>query len=344
MTQRSPVSPNGFESTLIQRLFISMGLIRPWKRSNPSTQINSTEHLEPRELLSAANGGAEVLNYNFPVHHNPPRDAAHLELLTMVEVNDQTFSVAENSAVGVIVGSVVAGDPDPASPLSYAITAGNTNSAFAINATTGQITVANPAALNFEVAPTFALTVTVTDSTIPETSDSATITINLTNINEPTSITLQSTPITYVIGDDPLVVDPLAVLTPDPETPTVSFKNAKLTVGVRRPRPSDKDVIRILSGGYGPGEIHVGATQILYEGHLIGSYRGGRGTSPDLVINFYSTATPAAVQALLRSIAFNTKSRTDPAPSRTLDFKLTNVGGQNAPTVSRVINITRPVI
>ena len=67
---------------------------------------------------------------------------------------------------------------------------------------------------------------TVTDSTIPETSDSATITINLTNINEPTSITLQSTPITYVIGNDPLVVDPLAVLTPDPENPTASYKDA----------------------------------------------------------------------------------------------------------------------
>lgn len=341
MTQRSPVSPNGFESTLIQRLFISMGLVQPWKRVNPAVSIHSTESLETRELLSAANGGVEVLNYNFPVNQKPPADLAALELLTTVEVQDQTFSVVENSAVGTVVGTVVAGDPDPASPLSYAITAGNTNSAFAINAATGQITVSNPAALNFEVTPTFALTVTVTDSTIPETSDSATMTINLTDINEPTTITLQSTPITYVIGDDPIVVDPLAVLTPDPETPGVSFKNSRLKVSVQRPRPSDKDVIRILSSGYGPGEIHVGNTQILYEGHLIASYSGGRGTSPDLSIKFFSTATPAAVQALLRSIAFNTKSRTDPSPSRTLTFSLTNVGGQNSPTASRVINVTR---
>lgn len=341
MTQRSPIPPQGFEATLIQRLFTSIGLVRQTKRPNASNSPISTEALETRELLSAANS-VEVLNYNVPVNHNPPADQAELNILATVDVQDQTFSVAENSAVGVAVGTVVAADPDPSSPLSYAITAGNTNSAFAINATTGQITVSNPAALNFEVTPTFNLTVTVTDSTVPATSDSATITINLTNINEPTSISLQTTPTTYTIGDDPLVIDPLATLNPDPETPNGGFKNAKLTVGVQRPRPSDKDVIRILSGGNGPGEVHVGNTQILYEGHLIGTWSGGRSTSPDLSIKFYSTATTAAVQAVLRSIAFNTKSHTDPAPSRTIEFKLTNVQGQNAPVVSRVVNVARP--
>ena len=88
--------------------------------------------------------------------------------------------------------------------------------------------------------------------------------------------------------------------------------------------------------------MHVGNTQILYQGHLIASYTGGRNSST-LNIKFFSTANAEAVQAVLRNIAFNTKSRTDPAPSRTLDFKLTNVGGQNSPTVSRVVNVTRVV-
>lgn len=319
-----------------------MGLKAQPKRGSAIRLIETTEALESRELLSASGGSPEVLTYNFPVPENQPHDNAQIVVLATVDVQDQTFSVAENSTVGNVVGTVVASDPDTATPLTYAITAGNTNSAFAINATTGKITVANPAALNYEVQTSFALTVTVSDSTMPVTEDTATITINVTNVNEPTSISLQPTTVTYVIGADPVLIDPLATVVPDPDTLNVSYKGAKLTVGVRRPRPSDRDVIRILNGGYGPGEIHIGKTQILYEGHLIGTYRGGRGTSPDLAITFTSGATQAAVQALLRRIAFNTTSRTEVPPDRIVDFKLTNVSGENAPTASRTVNVDRP--
>ena len=46
----------------------------------------------------------------------------------------------------------------------FAITAGNTGGAFAIDPTTGAITVANAAALDFETTPSFTLTVQVTDA------------------------------------------------------------------------------------------------------------------------------------------------------------------------------------
>ena len=58
-------------------------------------------------------------------------------------VNDQSFSVNENAANGTVVGTVVASDPDAGDTLGYAITAGNTGGAFAINASTGEITVNN---------------------------------------------------------------------------------------------------------------------------------------------------------------------------------------------------------
>lgn len=342
MTQRSQSSTQGTETSLIRRLCAAMGLIESPKRvTNPVKLVESAERLESRELLSATAGNSEVLNYNFPVPAPQPNNSAAVVVLTEVDVQDQTFSVAENSAVDTVVGTVVAADPDSSSPLSYAITGGNTNAAFAINATTGQITVANAAALNYELQTTFALTVTVTDSTVPETSDSATITINVTNVNEPTTITLQSSPTTFTIGDAPMMIDPTATVTADPENPSASYKNARLTVGVRRPRPSILDVIRIVGQGNGTGQIRVSATQVYYEGRAIASWRGGRGRSPDLVVNFYSTATTAAVQALLRQIAFNTKTHTNPAPDRTIDFKLTNVGGENAPVASRVVQVTR---
>jgi VCBS repeat-containing protein len=98
--------------------------------------------------------------------------------------NDATFSLDENSANGTAVGSVTAADQDAGQTLTYAITAGNTGGAFAINPSTGAITVASSAAVNFEVNPSFSLTVSVTDNGTGNLSDSATITINLNNINE----------------------------------------------------------------------------------------------------------------------------------------------------------------
>lgn len=100
-------------------------------------------------------------------------------------INSPTFVVAENAAVGTPVGSVVGSDVDTSQTLTYAITAGNTGNAFAINAATGQITVLTPSALNFEVTPQFVLTVTAMDNGVPAlTSANGFVTINLTDAAE----------------------------------------------------------------------------------------------------------------------------------------------------------------
>ena len=100
-------------------------------------------------------------------------------------IANQTRSVAENSANGTNVGAVVtASDPDAGQTISYAITGGNAAGGFAINSSTGQITVANAAVLNFETTPSFALTVRVTDNAASPLNTSATVTVNLTNVNE----------------------------------------------------------------------------------------------------------------------------------------------------------------
>ncbi len=107
-------------------------------------------------------------------------------------INDQSFWVDENAANGTSVGTVAASDPDAGDHLTYSITAGNTGGAFAINGTTGEITVANPAALDYEANPTFTLTVEVTDSGTPGQTASAIVTIHLADRNEAPVITDQS--------------------------------------------------------------------------------------------------------------------------------------------------------
>src|SRR2546427_2491280 len=102
--------------------------------------------------------------------------------------------------MGGAVAWVVASDPDAGqtATLTYAITGGNTGGAFAINASTGAVTVANSAALNFETTPSFSLTVSATDTGSPALSGSNTINVNLTNLNDSPRLTAA----TFIISEN----------------------------------------------------------------------------------------------------------------------------------------------
>ena len=99
-------------------------------------------------------------------------------------VDATTFSLAEEaSANGTEVGTPVTfTDSDAGQTHAFAIADGNVGGVFAIDAATGQITVLNSAALNFDTMTSFDLTVQVTDNGLPSESGSATVTINLQNV------------------------------------------------------------------------------------------------------------------------------------------------------------------
>ncbi|QIX59831.1 T9SS type A sorting domain-containing protein [Hymenobacter sp. BT18] len=99
-------------------------------------------------------------------------------------ISAQTRTVSENAPNGTSVGAAIAATDPDGNTLTYAITGGNTGGAFAINASSGQLTVANSAALDFETTPSFALTVQVTDNGTPASSASATVTVNLIDVDE----------------------------------------------------------------------------------------------------------------------------------------------------------------
>jgi hypothetical protein len=121
-------------------------------------------------------------------------------------VDDQSFSLDENSVNASSVGTVTASDPDAGDALTFSITASNTDNAFAIDGSSGEITVNNSAALDFESNPSFALTVQVAD--IDGLSDTATVTINLNDVNEAPSaqddsvVTNEDTPVSGNVLDD----------------------------------------------------------------------------------------------------------------------------------------------
>ena len=102
----------------------------------------------------------------------------------------QRNTVAENAANGTVVGIVTGTDPDTGDTQTYSLT-NTAGGRFAINASTGEITVADGTLLDYESATSHSVTVRVTDAgglTYDET-----FTINLTNVNEaPTDLSLSA--------------------------------------------------------------------------------------------------------------------------------------------------------
>jgi hypothetical protein len=90
-------------------------------------------------------------------------------------------TVAENAANGTVVGTVTGTDVDAGDTKTYSLT-NTAGGRFAINASTGVITVANGSLLNYESAPSHSVTVRVTDRG-GLTYDEA-MTISLTNVNQ----------------------------------------------------------------------------------------------------------------------------------------------------------------
>jgi hypothetical protein len=94
------------------------------------------------------------------------------------------FIVPEGSPAGASLGIVTATDADSRQTMTYAITSGNVGDAFAIDATTGEVTVLTQEALNFESLRAYDLTIEVTDSGTPPRSDSLTYVVELSDVNE----------------------------------------------------------------------------------------------------------------------------------------------------------------
>ncbi|MBU6240137.1 MAG: cadherin domain-containing protein, partial [Planctomycetes bacterium] len=110
-----------------------------------------------------------------------------------VETTAPSLSVAENSANGTVVGTAAGIDREQWASLTYSLV-DNAGGRFAINSSTGQVTVANGSLLNFEAAASHNIVVRATDQgglTVDRT-----VTITVTDVNEAPTITFGN-----VVGD-----------------------------------------------------------------------------------------------------------------------------------------------
>ncbi len=124
-------------------------------------------------VASVANG-TETATANITVTLNNVTDVA---------LGNFSTTVAENQANSAVIGTmnVLTGAG------AFAITTQTPMGALAVNATTGQLTVANSASFDFEVNPTITATVSISGGSEVKT---ASVTVTLTNVEEVTTSNL----------------------------------------------------------------------------------------------------------------------------------------------------------
>ena len=163
------------------------------------TYVNPSNASAPAGTPGAIDQGAEGIAF-IPASASPTgrpllavgNEVSGTATLYSVDVNgapvvaDQTFGVPERSPAGTTVGTIAATDPNPRQSLRFEITASNAGGAFAIDSATGRLTVADPAAVDFDANPVFSLTVKVTDvgSPLPNDFATATVRVNVANVSD----------------------------------------------------------------------------------------------------------------------------------------------------------------
>jgi hypothetical protein len=131
-------------------------------------------------MVTAAAATTTASNWWFAKPYDPISD---IGLVT--DSSTAANEVPENSPVGTIVGlTATATEPDPGQTVTYSLT-DNAGGRFAINTTTGVITVAGP--LDYETATSHSITIRATSS--DGTTSSAAFSISVLDLPEFSSIT-----------------------------------------------------------------------------------------------------------------------------------------------------------
>jgi VCBS repeat-containing protein len=164
--------------------------------------------------------GGQIVTQSYTVAVNDGNGGVATQLITVniTGANDAPSaptlasggSVAENSANGTSAGVMTATDPDAGAVLTYSLT-NSAGGRFAIDPTTGEITVANGSLLNFEASASHQITVRVSDGSL---NKDTTLTITVNDVNEAPDIASTA----FSIGENATLVGTVVATDPDAST------------------------------------------------------------------------------------------------------------------------------
>ena len=161
-------------------------------------------------------------------------------------------------------------------------------------------------------------------------------TVNVLAVNDAPVLTLPAGQSTFIEGSLPTVLDVFATVT---DIDSLDFNGGLLTVTLGSTGAST-DQLAIRSTGQNPGQINVVNGAVRFGTTQIGSVSGGSNGNA-LIINFNANATPAAVQALVRSITFRANSISPIVTPRVASFQLLDGDGGSSGIVTKSITVTQ---
>ncbi len=157
--------------------------------------VDAGAHLRATAQYTDAEGAAKrasssATNPVIGVDNEPPR---------FLEGEGAERSIAENALASATVGVPIAASDPEGDSLTYSLATGGDSNQFAISSSSGQLTVAAGASLDYESKPVLEVTLQVSDEKDADENqdaaidDTITVTINLINIDEPGEVSLSAT-------------------------------------------------------------------------------------------------------------------------------------------------------
>lgn len=191
-----------------------------------------------------------------------------------------------------------------------------------------QTSTANKSALDRSVS----FQLKTADGTV---SNAANTVIRVTTGALPPVINLGDSVLTYTNQSGAQLISASALLT-DPDS-TV-FTGGKLTITLGSGAVAG-DTLRIRRQGTGAGQIDAAIDgTVKFGSTVIGSWSGGTNGRP-LVITLKSTASQAAVQALIRNVTFETSATNTSLQTRTVNFQVTDGTGGSSAVATKTIAV-----
>lgn len=138
----------------------------------------------------------------------------------------------------------------------------------------------------------------------------------------------------YVENAAPISIDANATVA---DTDSANFSGGTLTVDYTANGTID-DRLTIFNQGTAAGQIGVSGANVSFGGTTIGTFTGGSGTTP-LVVTLNTSATPTAVESLVRNITFSNVSDNPATATRTVRFVVSD-GISSSTAVTKSLTLT----
>lgn len=228
-------------------------------------------------------------------------------------VEPQALNIVELSTNGTLVTTVIVNDVDFGQSVSFEIISGNETGAFLIDSTTGVISVADGARLEFEEQSEFTLIVQATDNGLPALSGTAAVTIHLTERAIPQIVTSSGT--TTRGRSAKTIVDAAIAFQTDESflDPLGSRLQIAIASGIR-----SKDQLLVNAPGPRSTKLQL-KNGLLKRGKTIIATAGPNNSSSNLELVFLSTATNQDVERVLRNVTLQSSRRE--TGQRTISFQ-----------------------